>query len=63
MGLVQAPAESLSTARPSMEIEGVRITWERDIDALTARYGTLIIDHSRGIFGSSFIVGYDGAMC
>ena len=63
MGLVQVPAENVATGRPSLEIEGARVTWERDIDALSARYGTLIIDHMKSLFGSSFVLGYEGAMC
>ena len=63
MGLVQVPNEKVKPDAPTMDVEGVRITWERDVEEMNGFYGTLIIDYLKSFLGSDFILGYEGSTC
>jgi len=63
MGLVEAsPADTVPGSK-SLKSDGVKFVWEDDIEELNRYYGDLIIDYMKSMFGTGFVVYYEGTGC
>ena len=59
MGLVQASEKDIDNDR-KQELNGVTLTWDKQIDQMHRYYGGIIVDYVKYFTGGRFVVGFSG---
>jgi len=60
--LVQVEPNETETGR-SVELPGVRIIWDANLEQMTEYYGRITLDHVKTFWGSRLVAGFDGQTC
>ena len=63
MRLVQDEQDNVDHNENNIKIDNLSIVWGTDIDQMINRYGQLIIDHMKSLFGGKFIIHFESSGC
>jgi hypothetical protein len=46
-----------------LQVEGIKIIWDANVERVSRFYGQMFIDYAKSIFGSRFVIGFEGSSC
>jgi hypothetical protein len=52
-----------TTLQGELSIEGIRISWDKDIEWLCKIYGNIVLDQPKNTYGQEFVLRFQGSCC